>query len=47
MLTGCLEVEDVGVKEMPLPCINGWQFNLIGQPMVDPNTGAQLTCVEG
>lgn len=49
LLTGCLEadigVDPVDVNVPDLPCIDGWQFDYLGQPIVDPNTGAQLTCV--
>ena len=45
LLTGCLEVDvdPVEAKVPDMPCFDGWQYDFIGQPIVDPY-GAQLTC---
>ena len=45
LLTGCLEVEPINVNanEPDLPCLDGWQYDFLGQPIVDPY-GAQLRC---
>ena len=46
-LTGCIEgdvsVDPVEVDIPDLPCFDGWQYDFIGQPILDPY-GAQLTC---
>ena len=47
LLTGCFEADlgiDPVIIETDLPCIDGWQFDYIGQPIVNPDTGAQLMC---
>ena len=45
-LTGCkeIEVEDIEIIIPELPCFDGWQYDFIGQPMINPDTGAQLQC---
>ena len=45
LLTGCLQVDvdPVEAKVPDMPCFDGWQYDFIGQPIVDPY-GAQVRC---
>lgn len=43
LVSGCIP-EGYEVTVPDLPCIDGWQYDHIGQPMVNPDTGAQHTC---
>lgn len=48
LLTGCLEAEvgiDPVIIDFPdLPCENGWLYTHLGAPVVDLETGKQVTC---
>ena len=43
LLTGCIETIEVPVKVNPFACVDGWQYTLKGEPIVDEQ-GNQLVC---
>ena len=43
-VTGCGDPFDIDINVPPLPCFDGWQYDYAGQPIVNPETGAQVRC---
>jgi len=50
LLTGCLETGVNGEVDIVLPnpfvCEQGWLWDRVGGAVINPNTGAQLTCTD-
>ena len=44
LVSGCIPDVEYEVIIPELPCIDGWQYDHVGQPMVNPDTGAQYRC---